>query len=283
MANEEQFSDNPEENAKMENEFLKLKMNAQFGGNFFSGQNELPPEIENSFLKSVMAFEENYAKAEYTTVYERLNKPTFAPFSELKSDKEVKDALTKLTNLLEQNDMRLDICDGPYPDEVIYKFITEELMMHEIEKENVFGATCFIYEEFHPNHRATIEKNAKEFLETWAAKNVEGLDYTLACDIITPFDTVITKARLSDMLTSFFDAYHNFTDLDYAIGEISFQLSEEDTGMGHAEGFVAYKAVLENREAVVFKGPFKLYMALTYGYWEIVYFVMPGFSWDNGF
>ncbi len=281
MENEDQFSDDPQENAKMENEFLKLKMSAQFGGNFFSGQNELPPEIENSFLKNVLAFEENHAKAEYTTVFERLKQPAFKTIAELKTQEEVFDALNELTNLLEQNDMRLDICDGPYPDEVIYRFITEELMTHEIEKENIFGTTCFIYEEFHPNHKATIEKNTNEFLEKWATKNVDGLDYVLACDIITPSDTVITKATLSDRLRCFFDAYHSISDLDFIIGEVSFQVSEEETGMGHAEGFLTYTAVLENSETVIFKGPFKLYMALAYGYWEIIYFVMPGFNWDD--
>lgn len=280
MANEEKFSEDPEENAQIENEFLKLKMNAQFGGNFFSGDGRIPPEIENSFLKNMIAFEENLAKAEYTTIFERLNSPAFTPVSELKSDKEILDALNEITLLLEQNDIRLDICDGPYPDEVIYRFITKELMMHEIEKESILGTTFFIYEEFHPNHKAAIEKNAKQFLEYWADKDLEELDYLLAPEIITSRDKVIKKAKLSEMLTNFFDAYKDFKDLEFIIGEVSFQLPDEEIGMGHAEGALGYRAVLENSEVVVFKGSFKLYMAFAFGSWDIVYFVMPGFNWE---
>lgn len=279
MANEEKFSDDPEENAKMENEFLKLKMTAQFGGNFFSGQGKLLPDIENSFLKNVIAFEENLAKAEYTTIFERLNRPAFTPVCELKSEGEIADALNKVIELLERNDIRLDVCDGPYPDEIIYKFITEELLTHEIEKESILGTTCFIYEEFHPNHKAEIEKSAHQFLECWVAKDMKGLDYLVAPEIIISRDNVINKTRLSEMLTNFFDSYKSFNDLDFVIGEVSFQLPEEEVGMGHAEGALRYRAKLENSEVVVFTGSFKLYMALSFGCWEIVYFVMPGFKW----
>ncbi|HET8829586.1 MAG TPA: hypothetical protein VFM79_09595 [Pelobium sp.] len=280
MENEEQFSTDPNENAKIENEFLKLKMNAQFGANFFS-ENVLPPEIENSFLKNVLAFEENHAKAEYVTIYQRINKPDFQPISELKSEAEVSNALNELIAVLGQNDIRLDICDGPYPDEVIYRFITEELLMQEIEKNNDFGTSVFIYEEFHPNHKADIERITKDFLEHWIDRDVDGLGHELASDIITAQDTVISIAQLSSKLVRFFESYQRFNNLDYVIDEVSFELSEEGTSMGHAEGFLVYTAILENSETIIFKGPFKLYMALSYGYWEVVYFVMPGFNWDN--
>lgn len=282
MENEEQFSNDPNENAKMENEFLKLKMNAQFGADFFSGKDGLPPEIENLFLKNVLAFEENHAKAEYVTIYQRINKPNFKPISELKSEAEVSNALNELIAVLEQHDIRLDICDGPYPDEMIYRFITEELLMQEIEKKNDFGTSVFIYEEFHPNHKADIERITKDFLEHWIDRDVDGLGHELASDIITAQDTVIPVAQLSNKLTHFFESYQRFNNLDDVINEVSFKLSEEGTSMGHAEGFLAYTAILENSaETITFKGPFKLYMALSYGYWEVVYFVMPGFNWDS--
>ena len=58
---EEKLSDDPEENLRMENELLKLKLQAQFGAS--PGTSEgLPPGIENEFLKNVYAFEQSHGK-----------------------------------------------------------------------------------------------------------------------------------------------------------------------------------------------------------------------------
>ena len=63
------LSNDPEENLRMENELLRLKIQAEHGGQSHTS-GELPPEIENMFLKNVMAFEQNYAKAKPATVFE---------------------------------------------------------------------------------------------------------------------------------------------------------------------------------------------------------------------
>ena len=151
MIPEEKFSENPLENIKIENDFLKLKLKAQYGDAFFMESNaDLPPEMENRFLKNIIAFEKNSEKAEYITVYEKIGKPTYKPADGL-SPVEVKTALNKITDLMEQQGVCLDICHGPYPDDIIYTFITEELFCHEIQKEICAGGTWhFIYEEFHP-------------------------------------------------------------------------------------------------------------------------------------
>ena len=51
MEKDELFSDDPQENLRIENDFLKLKLKAQFGDGFFMDSNaDLPPEIENQFF-----------------------------------------------------------------------------------------------------------------------------------------------------------------------------------------------------------------------------------------
>jgi hypothetical protein len=68
MQDEEKFSDDYAENMRMENEFLRLKLKAQYGDAFHMESNAgLPPEIENQFLKSMMAFEDVHSKAGFTT------------------------------------------------------------------------------------------------------------------------------------------------------------------------------------------------------------------------
>ena len=58
MSQDEKFSDNEIENLQIENEMLRIKLKAQFGDAFqMESSNSLPPEIENQFLKNILAFQ----------------------------------------------------------------------------------------------------------------------------------------------------------------------------------------------------------------------------------
>ena len=280
MEQDEKFSEDPLENLKIENEFLKLKLKAQYGDTFFMQSNaDLPPEIENQFLKNMMAFEENHQNAEYTTVYEKIGKPLYKPVTEHNSN-EIAAALKALTDNMEQHGIHLDICDGPSPDEVIYQFITEELFEHEIEKVPVFGSTCnFIYEEFHPNDKADIEKNTHGFLQHWFTRSFDEFSTELDYHLITADGRQLKKEDVLQKMQIFFDAFLDFKDDVYNIDEIKFELHEDGRGLGHAEGMLKYDAVMENGEIIHYEGPYKLYMQRTDKWWSIFYFVMPGFAW----
>ncbi|TAH02982.1 MAG: hypothetical protein EAZ15_04085 [Sphingobacteriales bacterium] len=280
MEEEEKFSDDPEENASIENEFLKIKLKAQFGDNFMMGGNaELPLEIENQFLKSLISFEENYKNVEYVTVFEKIGKPDFIPASNL-SEKEITSALERITEILDLNEIRLDICDGPYPDKEIYTFITEELFLKEIEKEDLFfGTRVFIYEEFHPNNKADIEENTDSFFNHWFAREFNKYSDELALIFITPNAENFDSEALFAKLSLFFDAFKSFENPNYTIDEVKFDLLPNGNGFGHAQGFVKYNAILENGEFITFEGPYKLYMERIGIYWSIFYFEIPGFEW----
>ena len=164
MEKDELISDDPQENMRIENDFLKLKLKAQYGDAFFMDSNAaLPPEIENQFLKNMIAFEDAHANAEITTVYETIGKPDYRSAEELNAA-EIAAALKRITAIMEEHKIALDICDGPYPDETIYKFITEELFAHEIDKTPIFGdGWNFIYEEFYPNDKVKLKKIPTNF------------------------------------------------------------------------------------------------------------------------
>jgi hypothetical protein len=49
LPQDEKFSENPEENLRMQNDFLKMKMMAELGA-FFGGESNLPSDVENQFL-----------------------------------------------------------------------------------------------------------------------------------------------------------------------------------------------------------------------------------------
>lgn len=281
MQEEEKFSDDPQENLRIENELLKIKLKAQFGEAFQVGMGEdIPPEIENQFLKNVLAFEEAHINTEYTTVYERIGKPAYKPASELTKE-ELKEACAALLALMEEQHISLDFCDGPYDDETVYRFITEEFFEHEVEKDPVDGmSSCFIYEEFHPNHTADIAKRAQEFLQHFftAAFNEHSIE--LADDIIMPDGRQLTKETLLKKMQVFFDAYESFANDAWTTPHVEYKLQEAaGRGMGFSEGMCKYDALLDNNEILHFEGPYKIYMGLQYGLWQVFYFVLPGFKW----
>jgi hypothetical protein len=280
MENEEKFSDDPQEHFRIENEILKIKLKAQYGDAFFmQSEDSLSPELENQFLKNIIAFEDANTTAALTTVYERIEKPQYKSAEEL-NDIQIAAELKRIMALLEQHSIGLDICDGPYPDRTIYTFITEELFAHEIDMTPVFGMGYnFIYEEFHPNDRAEIEKNTHQFLQHWFKREFNKYCTELGYHLITADGKQMTRQELLDKLQPFFESFTAFNNDGYNVDDIKFELHDADAGMGHAEGMLKYDAVMENGEIVHYEGPYKLYMQRQDKWWTIFYFVMPGFSW----
>ena len=281
MEQDENFSDDSQENLRIENEILRIKLRAQYGDSFYMETNEgMPPEIENQFLKSMMAFEEEYANTEYTTVYERIGKPIMSRIEEL-TDIEIKNALKKINLLLQKNDITLHINDGPYPDALIYRFITEELFDQKVEKKPVAGMDVnFIYEEFYPNHKADILKRTHTFLLHWFKRDFNEYCTELSWHCTTTEGLHLTREDIIQKMKIFFEAFDKFKNNDYTISNTDFDLLDDNQrGMGFAEGMLKYDAVLENGEFLHYEGPFKLYMQMDDKWWSIFYFVVPGFKW----
>ncbi len=274
----EDFSDDPEENLRIENEILKLKLQAEEGAVFSSSDN-LPPDLEHSFLQNVQRFEDARKNAKQVKVYELLGKPDYKKESYL-SDSEIKMELKKLFDLLESKSMPLAVL-GEYEPRLIYKFITEELFEHETDDVQLPGMTKnFTYEEFHPNHKMEIHERTMDFLSDWFEQKFTEYCWELNDPFILSNGTIMPKAEVLKKLENVFNSYSSFANPKYAIGEISFQWNDmEARGMGHAQGVVQYDAILEHGEIVHFEGPFKLYMSNESTWWTVFYFVFPGFKW----
>jgi hypothetical protein len=274
------LSEEDKDKLSIENEIMKIKLQMQFGDDFIMRSNgTLPPEIENQFLKQIMAFEANHGNGEEITVFERIGKPDFKKAEELKPE-EISAELDRLNDLMESNGIMLNVCDGPYDDIVIYKFITEELFLENVEKEFVENTICnFIYEEFHLNDKAEITKNTHEFMKQWFAREFTEQSYELADPMVTADGKILPIKELFKKMSLFFDAFEDFKNDEYTIEDISFDLLEDGNGMGFSEGMVKYDAMLDNGEAVHFEGGYKLYMQRGDDWWDIFYFVMPGFMW----
>ena len=274
---EEKFSDDPQENLRMENELLKLKLQAQFGATLGEGGN-LPPDIENEFLKNVYAFEQNLGDYKPIKVFELLGKPDFPKAINLDDDS-LKREYDRLMELMEKKSMAVDFI-RPRNDRFMYQFITEKLFDHETDSSMPGMTKHFIYEEFHPDHELDIQNRSDDFLRDWFRKEFNEFSSELGYQFILANGQTLTREETLTKIQNLFDCYTSFTNCQMALREIKFQWNDEtQTGMGHAEGGVRYDAVLESGETVHFEGPFKLYLSNEGGWWSIFYFVFPGFEW----
>ena len=276
---EENFSEDPMENLHIENQILKLKMQAESGALFGEMDKDLPPEIEHDFLKHVQEFEEAWQNVKQVPVFDLLGKPDFIKAEQLDDEKIVHE-LNRLLEIMEEHEIMLDVL-GEYPPRLIYTFITEELFQLETDDMQLPGWTKnFIYEEFYPNHDLDMRNRVNEFMDSWLEKSFNEYSWELDKTCTLPNGTIISKEELLQKFNLVFSSFNRFLNSSFEISEVSFQWNEEEKGIGHAEGKVSYDAELENGELIKFNGPFKFYMANEYGMWKIYYFIFPGFNWN---
>ena len=275
---EEEFSENQNENLHIENEILKLKMQAESNAIFVTDK-DLPPDIEHFFLKNVQQWEEAYKNIKQVKVYDYIKRPEYKA-EETLTDDEIPRELERITETMRLNNICLHVEDN-YDPRIIYRFITRELFEHETDDMQMPGMVQnFTYEEFHPNHQLDIQRRTMDFFEDYFERKFNEYSWELNELFILADGRTLSKQEVLSKMQKLFDSYTSFSNVQFAIGETSFQFNnEEGPGLGHAEGAVKYTASMENGELVQIEGPFKLYMSYEYSWWNIYYFVFPGFVW----
>jgi len=142
-----------DERLEAENEFLKMKMMLEHGAQFGGMQaGNLPPEIENEFLKHIVAFEQQSQNSKYITIFEKIGRPEhFKPVAEI-SDAEISTAWKALCDHMGVYGVSLDVCSPNISERELYRFTIEELFLHETDDMNIPGMMSnFIYDEFYPD------------------------------------------------------------------------------------------------------------------------------------
>ena len=269
------FNDNPEENIRMENELLQLKLKAELGAEtYISGH--FPPEVENEFLKNVLAFENSFSTAKMQNIFELLEKPGYVPDNEL-DDHAIGKALDGLFDLMKKKQIALNF-SGSYDSRTKYKFITEEFFNEEISDTMIPGMIWhFIYEDYHPNHQLDIENKTISFIAAWINQKITKDYLDLADAFIMPNGHILRKDEIANKIKNMCRSFPEFKDCLYKIEKIDFEF-QNDTGMGFTEGMVKYNAISRNQEKISVEGPFKLYFTLEFNCWSIFYFIFPGFE-----
>ncbi len=274
--------DNPHFDLPLENELLMLRLRAEFGAECITSGNDIPPLVVNEFLKSVYEFEKKFREPRpLISIYEKLNRPAFKKVEDL-PDKQLSRELKKVLKYMRDRQMELDVM-GEYSDRDIYRFITEEFFNHEIEDLNMQGFIHhFCYEDFHPNHEMDIRSRSIEFLHHWFDKSFDKYSWELATTFIHPDTREFSREDILQKLQYIFDAYIRFTNCAYDIKELSFEWDDnKEEGKALVKGYVQYYAEMENRELVHKEGEFQLYFSSKEKWWNIFYFIFPGFSWQG--
>jgi hypothetical protein len=277
---EEKFSDDPEENLRLENEFLKLKMMAESGA-LFGGAASLPAEIENEFLKNVMAFEQQYAEAKSKTIRELLQNPVFAPGDDL-ADPQFESEYERLQQLLKKNNLQVDFI-AQQTDRFKYHFITGEFFEHKMDLYPMGGMTsCFIYEEFHPDHEKEIKDITNKFFEDFFNKYINDDTYYFSREIADADDTMLSRENFLKKISEAYEVIQQFDDHHFVIENIDVQLKggeNEPEGMGFSEGTVNYLLVLNDARKKKMAGQFKIYFIREWDAWNIFSLRLAGYNY----
>lgn len=281
LPEEEKFSDHPEENLRLENEFLKMRMMVESGAIFGSeSDNIIPPEIGNQFLKNVMEFERANAYAKPQKIFDLLGRPAFEYEKNL-DDKKFQDEFIRLNKLLDYHNINVDFLTSK-TDRDKYHFITRELFEHETHFIPIKGmSTNFIYEEFHPDHKKDIEEITGDFLNDFFDRRLS-VDTTYIDDeIILPDGIGISKAQLINRFYSMYEVAVEFQNYSYKIEKIEFDINDEEgapSAMGFSEGEIKYDMICKDGMRNTIHGPFKIYFGRQWESWNIYFFYLVGYN-----
>jgi hypothetical protein len=258
-----------------ENNFLKLKLGLEHGMKEMRTDPDLDPGIENQWLKSVVAFEEQFKNAKSIRLFDRIGRPAFKKWDTL-TPEETTQELQRLRVLMENNGVELD-CICEYDDAIIYKFLTEELFEHEIDDMQVPGMTFhFIYEEFYPNHDYDLRTSAFDFVNaiftrTW---NDEFDRIRLAAEV-----NFAGKGRDRRSISAFILAFQEAHD-ELALDKFEIHDVVIDTTLtiAHVKGTLSGTGRMEQGDVMEYKGACFLHFIREHDFWSINEFVVPGIS-----
>lgn len=203
----------------IENENLKSTLREDFGATL-SESDDIPPEIENQFLTNMIAYENAYKDSKQISVYDFIGKPEFK-LAESLDENEISFELKKIVELLAKHFIALD-CICKYPDEVIYKFITQELFFKEIDDIRLEGFWCnYIYEEFHPNHEYDIKQQCEELIRVIFSNDWRYINACF-CESILINGKSFHRNNLDEFYCWFLDQWKSASVTETNITEIAF-------------------------------------------------------------
>lgn len=227
-----------------ENELMKLKMMAEFGGDFVANE-EIPAEIENAFLKQILQFHKKHDPQKKTTVYKFIGSPKFIPENKIVHEKNVVHELSRTMGLMHLKGIELSALMDTPPRE-LYRFITTELFNQEIQDVKMKGwITHFIYEEFHPHPNQGVKAAAQAVIQSIFNTGVPLMDENFTENMKSKIGLSSDTEELREAVQAFQSKYEAVrlisiqvpdvtideeTETAYAFCKVGFQVKHEKGG-----------------------------------------------------
>lgn len=275
MANDK----NDDINQQIELGLKKKHLNETYSADF-THASDLEPDVEMAWLESIEAFEEQFSKRETIQMWHFIGCPSFTKMDDM-GDAELSIELTRLMGLMTANGVVLDtLCK--VNDREIYRFITEELFVYEMDNVRIKGMnSCFIYEEFHPNAEYDIKACFDAFwtrtMKKWQAYG--GGEYDLMCLDINGFldkDGVAVDApTVKSKINSFLDAFDYFEVRSQQIERLDISQTKTDAELHFRVVYVGCFDGCPDKFPFDGTGLFRLRPS-KYGGWDIYAIDMPG-------
>ena len=208
----------PQEQLRADNDYMKMKLMLERGAKFGSSgqENDLPPEIENRFLRNVMEFESLNDKRAFIKVSEKLGSPEqFIPEEHI-DDSRIDHAWTELLAFLNRHQITIGVCSPNVKPRDLYRFVTQELFDLHISSVDMPGLVHgFIYDEFHPdpafdNPRSVIEG----FLEPlFSSRPFEAMHFYRRFDLRLNDHYPLSQRQFMNLVNHFRNNYEGFSRL----------------------------------------------------------------------
>ncbi len=129
-----------------ENMFLRMKLMLERDADFQTFNNDVPPEIENIFLHSVIEFERQYEQAGRVTVFEKIGRPIHYPPADAIPAHEMERAWQSLLDHMRRYGISIETMGLDVPAAELYRFATEEFFFQVVDNINMPGMiNCFVY------------------------------------------------------------------------------------------------------------------------------------------
>ncbi|MEN8122189.1 MAG: hypothetical protein ABFS35_17720 [Bacteroidota bacterium] len=272
-------SKNEDYNQKIDNELKKKEIEKKYGAHFSKNSN-ISPELEKEWLNYIEEFEQQFNNCESISVWQHIGKPSFKKVNELGTN-EITIELQKLYDIMNKNNIHLDtLCE--VDDIELYRFITEELFVYEIDNVRIEGmSSIFTYEEFHPNAKYDIQQAYDYFFRMTMAKmeNIGGDGYDLLY-IDTKNYQNSKKEKLDEKfvikkINNFLDSFDYFEIISNEIDEIVINKDKTDARLTCNIHFIG--CFNNTPETITYKGIGAFLLKPSeYGGWDIFHIDMPG-------
>jgi hypothetical protein len=274
MENQKEPLLNREDDLLAENNLLKLKLGIEFGMQMGEARG-LDPGLQNEWLKSVYAFEQNFKDAKRIKLYDYIGRPTFAKWNTL-TPEETRKELERMELLMENNGVQLG-CLCKYDDAIIYKFITEELFEHEMDDMRIAGMTChFTYEEFHPNHDYDLRKQASRFVEAVFTRPWdEEFDGVELADKVSFSGKPHDRRSISSIIGTFQEAHGILTVERMDITHVGI---DDSVTKANVHATLSVSGKMKHGDNVRYEGRCTFQFVKPDEYWYVKSFDIPGFT-----